>query len=1252
MEKNCKVNKNVLSKGIKNKEMNAFNDSKNCIKERNIKEIDDNNRVKILNNKKDIEFVNNSDFIRDLISLSRKRKLKEKDDKKENKINNISNNNLKNKIKYENNNKLLNENNNIQFHQLTEPNNKMDKQIITEENTKTRNITLNSEQIFKKNSTLFNSYFIKKSNNNIEKNKPFLKIEINNALKSSSFKNIREPKHIHYKGVIQPKNNKINHNNKDFFDNENYNQKYNEENIKSNYINGKQILNVQRNKIYNSDNKINYNKNKKLFINDSINEIKRDIISKFNFNNGIKKNSHIHNNTLSFNNFNNNLTSLPSKKNLLTINKENPKNNEIKNKSLEKNKNTKNYKEEEEEKDYYQIKYKIIYQKLNKEKIINSLNSPIKKQNMNLRKNNPKETKSLKSDLNSNIKFSNNINNYQKNSVLLNNKFKNYKKEYSNSNISEEGNNNDNMYLFNENNKNLRNSYTFQDNYDKDKNTNNKTDINFYNEDFSNTLNLKDSKSYIELLKTEPKILSFNKLAKKRSNDFNDIKMNKSNIVNKKNNNIFYSKHKIYNMQKYKSYYRNDNDTNNSDNEYFFSNVQRIQSSRKSLNKIYKKPLYKNNFLEISKTANTINNNFIIYKDEINFINKKNEYNINNEKINIELFNNNKNFIIDKINKKIENKKHFFYSKYYLYHLKKPKIGINYIEKFKYFYKDKQLKFSPKKLIVSSICKFTKLFLIKKKNITSNNSIKKDGRTNLIYSHLKIKNNIIKENKAEKMKNQFEKKFNSKNLCNSSSKKKNIKIVLYKYKIHNNNSIKNDIIFLLNIITYKNILSIENQIMKLIIINNNNLNIKNNEKEAKSFIKEILNNINLLVKILINKVISETKYIELYIKLCYDLFTKYLKSINDLLLKTYLDKCIDNNDYNIIINLKKMLNKECMNKYENLLKSNFNEEYKQNLLNLLNFIYLSLENEIIGAETFALIINNLLNIYEETELLEYKYYFLYLIIYFLIKMQDKKNNKDIYIFIDKVHHIIKKDFEENKPSKYLKIKIEEFINIFSNKIKIKTEDDKELNIFELIKQDIDNYINLAQNMNNENKNKNFIKEKYEKEYDFQVLKFSKNIELEDLIKNFIDITINSNLNEGNIVYYKSYLKYIIEQISNKLSLNKLRVFHNKMLLIFSDLNQICTENDCVFEIIGYLIYSLIENELCDAQDMNIFINKEEKSKINICKIIKYIILSSENNIRAFKKYYEDFKNLELFKNNSLFNDYIICDINKKITIVE
>ena len=81
----------------------------------------------------------------------------------------------------------------------------------------------------------------------------------------------------------------------------------------------------------------------------------------------------------------------------------------------------------------------------------------------------------------------------------------------------------------------------------------------------------------------------------------------------------------------------------------------------------------------------------------------------------------------------------------------------------------------------------------------------------------------------------------------------------------------------------------------------------------------------------------------------------------------------------------------------------------------------------------------------------------------------------------------------------------------------------------------------------------------------------------------------------------------------------------------------------MFEIIGHLLYILIINELCDIKDINIFINKDEDSIIFITKAIKYTILCSENE-ENINKFYEDFKNIELFKANDIFEKYITSEL--------
>ena len=72
-----------------------------------------------------------------------------------------------------------------------------------------------------------------------------------------------------------------------------------------------------------------------------------------------------------------------------------------------------------------------------------------------------------------------------------------------------------------------------------------------------------------------------------------------------------------------------------------------------------------------------------------------------------------------------------------------------------------------------------------------------------------------------------------------------------------------------------------------------------------------------------------------------------------------------------------------------------------------------------------------------------------------------------------------------------------------------------------------------------------------------------------------NICANIISNQDQITCYKNYIKNIIESISYKLSLSKLRTFHNKILQMLSNIHDICSKNEFMYEIIGYLLYILI-----------------------------------------------------------------------------
>ena len=1281
--------------------------------------------------KKNYNSVNNNDFITNLIAFSKQRKLKKKNNKLNNSEHQLSNlnfqrndtllfsknnnmsyqhinnknfyrsnqispikQNLKNPVSIVNNDKINNkykiEINNSNFD---------DNDYIPEYNLTTENIssinynqlleqkgniklgftqrnspsiilnTTNQEKgIMRNNNNTFTDFFNSQNNDKeLTKNKSFLNVAVSQVKQCSFLDNIREPKEGHSKGIIQMiKNCKNTSENKDktkkIFDNKNYiiNNNKNFEKTIVKCLNDQKFFDEPKIKNINSKRTIikysQANKEK-----ETIN--KQHSNSKQNININNKVYFYEKNNKISSNNkYYNNSTSY-QKNNYMSHNNTDSKFRVIDQKRYIINNNSINKAKEE----FKSNNSKILYKKINTEKLLNLKKSPGIKRQKNIELMN--RMKKQKDDLNLRKNINNNIDNVINNSPHLINSESNVRNDYiddenkyhlnlsvinNNTNPTYNINNIQNLYTLNNNN-NIRDNYEMM-------NSNNNTKSYFYSNEIPSLKEAGNKNNEIKLLKTETQLSKFNKLVRKRFDGYTDKYFNQTNV---QGINILYSKPNKFQKKEYKSYYDNNLENNSKFNninelsaspninrnkkhrifanhkELFLSNPLKSQSPSNSPNKIYKKPVYKKTFMENSNNSSTLNNNFIIYKDEINFINKFNEYNINDKinsksRINRELINVEENY---SIKEKIINNKHNFFSKYYVYYTKYPKLEINYIKKQKYNILKRGENIIPLKLTISSICIFTKSSIIKykkeKSNFINENNFDMD-KTKLKFE--KINKNKNRINNTEIKKNKF--KLNIER--NDKLDKINKKIKNNKNEIKNDS--KGDIIFLLNTITFKNILNIENQLTKLIIISNNAFNIQKNESNALLFINDIINNINMFIEILINKVINENKFIELYIKLCNDLCKKYLNSINELIINKYLSKINNIDDYNIIYNFKKKLNSECIRKFEDLLSFDINKDNNDTFISLINFIYLSLENEIIKIETCNEIIINIFNKYEASSNNENKYFFLYLNIYFILKFQNENNFKEISNFIDKILDIINNDINSNIIPNYLNHKINQFKNSFSFNTDLTNVSNQDILIQNLIKEDINNCIIFIKNLDKE-ANITIIENKYEEQYDWSIIKNIKKYDLDEIIKIFINIYIESISKSNDIVFYKSYIKYIIESISCKFSLSKLRLFHNKMLLIISDINEICKKNIYSYELFGYLIYLLIENELCDIKDINIFINKDEECKITISKIAKYIILSAGNNI---KKYYNDLKNIELFKNNNiLFEEYVTFEIKNK-----
>ena len=170
-----------------------------------------------------------------------------------------------------------------------------------------------------------------------------------------------------------------------------------------------------------------------------------------------------------------------------------------------------------------------------------------------------------------------------------------------------------------------------------------------------------------------------------------------------------------------------------------------------------------------------------------------------------------------------------------------------------------------------------------------------------------------------------------------------------------------------------------------------------------------------------------------------------------------------------------------------------------------------------------------------------------------------------------------------------------------------------------IKEDINNYFNMNEN----------------NKYDNNI---SKNellncISVPEIIKVFIKACFeDSNLKEKNIAY-KNYFKEIIEIYLNKYcDSGKCKDEIEKIIfdiIFYNNLNTI------LYEILGYIIFILIENKLYSIENFKELNSNENNIENKICILIKYTIISDGNKM---KKYYEDFKSL--FKDNKKINDYI------------
>ena len=195
-------------------------------------------------------------------------------------------------------------------------------------------------------------------------------------------------------------------------------------------------------------------------------------------------------------------------------------------------------------------------------------------------------------------------------------------------------------------------------------------------------------------------------------------------------------------------------------------------------------------------------------------------------------------------------------------------------------------------------------------------------------------------------------------------------------------------------------------------------------------------------------------------------------------------------------------------------------------------------------------------------------------------------------------------------------------------------------MIKIIEEDIIKYKiflneNNINNKNDLNKN-NQIGNGYDWSSIEEILSTNK-INLIKIIRCFIEVCIDEIIDSSKIYYANDYIKNIIYYYSTQLTNKERDIIRNKISNLFLNIRDICIDNYYMKEIMGYLMFILIENKLFFIKELNNFIGKEKEIIITIAEVVKYAIISSEEKC---KKYHNDFKQTKLFVDNSIFTDNV------------
>ena len=546
---------------------------------------------------------------------------------------------------------------------------------------------------------------------------------------------------------------------------------------------------------------------------------------------------------------------------------------------------------------------------------------------------------------------------------------------------------------------------------------------------------------------------------------------------------------------------------------------------------------------------------------------------------------------------------------------------------------------------------------------------------------------------------------------NSKKEQETSKNIIYKRKstnhklLYNNKSIKNDCIEILNILTVNNYDIILNELSN-ILLNNNIITINNisqlllNQNQFVDIIISKAMKENLYIK-LYSKLCKDIFISLMTIINNYnddmEIFDKITK---DKSLKVILkDKIIEKfNGYFFASEFKSNIK---INSEHELFLSNL----KLDFIGLNNFIGELLEVKIISQrnvfeildllyrrynkinklffndlylEGIEILLKKMKNIvYEKNNPEHLQHYNKYIKNYLnsIFKDRAKKNNLPSYLFY-KILNLIQNHIKEekikyrqchskaktfldykNKTSENIISSIEindnnsfalidnkcnNYIYNYKNNIIKNKEEKLRLNYLETIKKDFEK---LIYNSNSKEINHDIIKDIIRR-YD-QLVNFKKNIELWEIFYNYIEVFIDIINSKEKVSLGNIFTQNIINNFCTNLSFEVIQTLHDKLISLYLNIIDICIDNTYMYQIMGFLLFSLIKNKLFSFNDLNIFLTKESALIKYISKAIIYAIIYANKDA---KKFHDEFKQIKLFEGNDNFCNYVTLPLKKDFNL--